>query len=334
MLKKVYDEVKKILKNNYKSLILFIVLLLTCTIEFPYYIEAPGGIIKVDDRVKVENSYEKSGSFNLAYVSEIKATIPTLLYSFVNQNWDVLKKEEVIYDNETMKEADYRDKLLLEEAKNNAVIVAYTNANKKIELSNEHIFIIYVDEKADTNLKIGDEIIEVDGIKITSKKQLDEIMLEKNNNEKIKVIAKRNNKEVECYGTLREENNKKIIGLGVTKTSDIKTTPKIELEFKKSESGPSGGLVLALSIYNSLVSEDITQGRKIVGTGTIDVNGNVGSIGGVEYKIKGAVKEKADIFLVPAGENYEEAQKVIKENNYKIKLIPVTTFNDALEKLK
>lgn len=334
MLKKVYDEVKKILKNNYKSLILFIVLLLTCTIEFPYYIEAPGGIIKVDDRVKVENSYEKSGSFNLAYVSEIKATIPTLLYSFVNKNWDVLKKEEVIYDNETMKEADYRDKLLLEEAKNNAVIVAYTNANKKIELSNEHIFIIYVDEKADTNLRIGDEIIEVDGIKITSKKQLDEIMLEKNNNEKIKVIAKRNNKEVECYGTLRKENNKKIIGLGVTKTSDIKTTPKIELEFKKSESGPSGGLVLALSIYNSLVSEDITQGRKIVGTGTIDVNGNVGSIGGVEYKIKGAVKEKADIFLVPAGENYEEAQKVIKENNYKIKLIPVTTFNDALEKLK
>lgn len=334
MLKKVYDEVKKILKNNYKSLILFIVLLLACTIEFPYYIEAPGGIIKVDDRVKVENSYEKSGSFNLAYVSEIKATIPTLLYSFVNKNWDVLKKEEVIYDNETMKEADYRDKLLLEEAKNNAVIVAYTNANKKIELSNEHIFIIYVDEKADTDLKIGDEIIEVDGIKITSKKQLDEIMLEKNNNEKIKVIAKRNNKEVECYGTLREENNKKIIGLGVTKTSDIKTTPKIELEFKKSESGPSGGLVLALSIYNSLVSEDITQGRKIVGTGTIDVNGNVGSIGGVEYKIKGAVKEKADIFLVPAGENYEEAQKVIEENNYKIKLIPVTTFNDALEKLK
>lgn len=334
MLKKVYDEVKKILKNNYKSLILFIVLLLTCTIEFPYYIEAPGGIIKVDDRVKIENSYEKSGSFNLAYVSEIKATIPTLLYSFVNKNWDVLKKEEVIYDNETMKEADYRDKLLLEEAKNNAVIVAYTNANKKIELSNEHIFIIYVDEKADTNLRIGDEIIEVDGIKITSKKQLDEIMLEKNNNEKIKVIAKRNNKEVECYGTLREENNKKIIGLGVTKTSDIKTTPKIELEFKKSESGPSGGLVLALSIYNSLVSEDITQGRKIVGTGTIDVNGNVGSIGGVEYKIKGSVKEKADIFLVPAGENYEEAQKVIKENNYKIKLIPVTTFNDALEKLK
>ena len=120
----------------------------------------------------------------------------------------------------------------------------------------------------------------------------------------------------------------------MTKTSDIKTTPKIELEFKKSESGPSGGLVLALSIYNSLVSEDITQGRKIVGTGTIDVNGNVGSIGGVEYKIKGAVKEKADIFLVPAGENYEEAQKVIEENNYKIKLIPVTTFNDALEKLK
>ena len=37
---------------------------------------------------------------------------------------------------------------------------------------------------------------------------------------------------------------------------------------------------------NSLVEEDITHGLKIVGTGTIDYDGNVGSIGGVEYNIK------------------------------------------------
>lgn len=334
MIKNLYEEIKKTIKKDYKMFIAFVVIFVLCIIELPFYIEAPGGVIKVDDRIKINDSYKSTGSFNLAYVSEIKATVPTLLYSLVNKDWDVLKKEDVIYDNETMSEASYRDKLLLEEAKNNAIIVAYTKAGKKIEISNEHLFIIYVDEDSDTDLKIGDEILEVDNIKITSKKQLDDIMVTKNVNDKVVIKIKRNGKEIECYGKIKEVGDKKLIGLLLSKTSDLKTDPEIELEFKKSESGPSGGLVLALSIYNNLVSEDITKGRKIVGTGTIDVNGNVGSIGGVEYKIKGAVKENADIFLIPAGENYEEAKKIIEENNYKINLIPVTTFDEALEKLK
>lgn len=334
MIKKMYEEIKMTIKKDYKMFIIFVAIFVLCIIEFPFYIEAPGGVIKVDDRIKINDSYKSAGSFNLAYVSEIKATIPTLLYSLINKDWDVLKKEDVIYDNETMSEASYRDKLLLEEAKNNAIVVAYTKAGKKIEISNEHLFIIYVDEDSDTDLKIGDEILEVDNIKITSKKQLDDIMVTKNVNDKVIINVKRNNKEIDCYGKIKEVGGKKLIGLLLSKTSDLKTDPEIKLEFKKSESGPSGGLVLALSIYNNLISEDITKGRKIVGTGTIDINGNVGSIGGIEYKIKGAVKENADIFLIPAGENYEEAKKIIEENNYKITLIPITTFDEALEKLK
>lgn len=51
-----------------------------------------------------------------------------------------------------------------------------------------------------------------------------------------------------------------------------------------------------LEIYNSLTDDDLTKGYKIVGTGTIDMEGNVGMIGGVKYKLKGAIKKKADIF--------------------------------------
>lgn len=334
MIKKVSESIKQAIKKDFKAIIILVVIFILCIIEFPFYIEAPGGVIEVDDRIKIEGSYAKEGTFNLAYVSEIKATIPTLLYSLFDKDWDALKKEEIVYDNETITEAQYRDKLLLEESKNNATVVAYTKANKKIELANEHLFIIYIDENADTDLKIGDEIVAIDNLRINNKKELDKIILQKSIGDKINFIVKRNNKEIECYGILKEISGKKIIGVSLSKTSDLKTEPAIELEFKKSESGPSGGLVLALSIYNHLVSEDITQGRKIVGTGTIDIDGNVGAIGGVEYKIKGAIKEKADLFLVPAGDNYEEAKRVIEENNYDIKLIPVTTFDEALEKLK
>ena len=94
-------------------IILFISLILIFTIEFPYYIEAPGGIIDLEDRIELDEKYETKGSFNLSYVSEIKATIPTLLYALVDKDWDIIKNEEIVYENETKEEADYRSHLLL-----------------------------------------------------------------------------------------------------------------------------------------------------------------------------------------------------------------------------
>jgi len=90
---------------------------------------------------------------------------------------------------------------------------------------------------------------------------------------------------------------------------------------------------MSLSIYNYLTNQDLTNGMKIVGTGTIDEEGNVGGIGGVKYKIKAAVKEKADIFFVPE-ENYEEALDTINEDKLNIKLIKVATIDDAIIYLK
>ena len=57
-------------------------------------------------------------------------------------------------------------------------------------------------------------------------------------------------------------------------------------------------------------------------------------IDGVKYKVMGAVKDKADIFLVPAGSNYKEAIKTKKEKKYKIKIIKVKTLDEAISKLK
>ena len=91
---------------------------------------------------------------------------------------------------------------------------------------------------------------------------------------------------------------------------------------------------MALQIYNYLTEEDITLGRIISGTGTIDENGLVGQIAGVKYKLKGAIKNKADIFIVPIGKNYEEAINEQEKNNYNIKIIGVSTLDEAIKHLK
>ena len=63
------------------------------------------------------------------------------------------------------------------------------------------------------------------------------------------------------------------------------------------------------------------------------MEGNIGEIGGVKYKLMGAVKKKADIFIVPNGSNYDECIKLKKEKGYDIKIIGVDNFDEALEKL-
>ena len=78
----------------------------------------------------------------------------------------------------------------------------------------------------------------------------------------------------------------------------------------------------------------LTKGLKISGTGAIDINGDVSSIGGVKYKLRGAVKNKADVFLVPAGENYEEAIKLQKKYNYDIDIVSISNFDEAVKYLK
>ena len=149
----------------------------------------------------------------------------------------------------------------------------------------------------------------------------------------LSVKVERNGKIIDCYAKLIEFNGEKAIGLYLVNIYDYEIIPKINLNFKSNESGPSGGFMLSLAIYDRLVNDDLTKGRKIVGTGTIDINGKVGEIGGVKYKLMGAVSNNADIFFVPK-ENYEEAIKIKKEYNYKINIVSVETLEDAINYLK
>ncbi len=334
MFNKLYENMKKFLRLNYKYVLFFIICVSLFTIRFPYYINTPGGLINVMDRVSIENSYESKGSLNMAYVTEVKATIPTLVFSLFNKDWDVLKEEDLTYENESIEDAYFRDHLLLQDSINNAIIVGFKKAGKNVEVTSSSLVITYVDENSKTNLKVGDEIVSIDNIPITTTEEVSEILKGKNEDDEITIKVINKNKEDEKYAKLIKEDNRIIIGVMITEKKEIETIPKVELKFKKSESGPSGGLMTALSIYNYLTEEDITHGKKIVGTGTIDEAGNVGSIGGVKYKIKGAVKNKAEIFLVPNGENYKEAMELKRKNNYKIKIVGVSTIDDALNYLK
>ena len=332
MVTKIYDYLKKFIKEYYKELIVYIIVFIILTIRLPYFIYIGGGIIDLNDRIDLKG--DEKGSYNMAYVKELHATIPTFLLSYIIPTWDLESiNESKIDESEDNKNIDVREKLYLEEANNNAIINAYKLAGKKVKIIDSSYKVIYISNKSDTDIKVGDKLISVNGVKINNNTEYKKYLKSLKVGDKLDVVVNRNNKEIHCYAKLIELNNEKIIGLYLVNMYDYEVEPKIKLNFKSNESGPSGGFMLSLAIYDKLTDADLTKGRKIVGTGTIDMDGNIGEIGGVKYKLMGAVNNKANIFFVP-NDNYEEAISTKKKYNYTIDIVKVNTLSDAIAYLK
>ncbi len=334
-MKKLLKKIQEYIKEYYKIIIVYIVILAVFLIEFPYYISAPGGLIDTSDKITTEDNFKLSGSLNMAYVSEIHATIPTLIFSALSKDWDTEKETEVKNDNETIEEKNYRNKMLLQEGNDTALLVAYKHSNIDYNVTNNKVYVTYIDEIAKTNLKIGDQILKVDNQNIKDKNELFTLIASKKIGDKVTLEVKDiNGKSQTRNATLINYLDEPKIGAVITETFDVNSDKKITFNFKDTESGSSGGLMMTLTIYSYLNKIDLTSGKTIVGTGTIDINGNVGEISGIKYKLIGAVNKGADVFIVPKGDNYKEAKKVKKEKGYDIDLVPVETFEEALKYLE
>ncbi|MFJ9820464.1 PDZ domain-containing protein [Streptomyces sp. NPDC101151] len=94
--------------------------------------------------------------------------------------------------------------------------------------------------------------------------------------------------------------------------------------------GPSAGLMFALGIYDKLTPGNLTGGKFVAGTGTIDDNGTVGPIGGIEMKTVGARNKGAQYFLTPA----DNCAAAAKDTPGGLTLVKVKTIGDALDALK
>lgn len=321
-------KLKLFWKEYYPYILVFILGILMTWVPIPYYIEGPGGLISLKDRFSING--EVVSNYHLAYVSSYKGTILNSIVAFFNKDYDIYKETKEEGNN---KEVDFRNHLMLEEANQDALIYAYRKANKEVKINSEEIYITYIYEEAKTDLKVGDKLISLEGELISSKTELKEIIESKEVGDKIEFKVENNKKTYTRYAYVIEVEGKKIIGVLPTLKRNIEVNPNINFTFKESESGASGGFMMTLAIYDLLIEEDIAKGLKIAGTGTIDALGNVGEIGGIEYKVMGALKEDVDVFFLPV-ENYDDAQKVLKEKKKNLNLVSIKNFDEALEYLK
>ena len=330
---KIIKNIIEYLKSEYKFIILCILVVFISLYKLPYNLYTGGGILDISDKVEVYNGYQSNGSFNMCYVKQVRATIPTYLLSYIF-NWDREKvSASLIDENDTPEDLWQRERLYMDEANTSAVINAYRLANKDYKITSEKVIVLYLLPESITDLKVGDVILNADSETIDSLEDLTIIANRHKEGDKISFKVLRDGKEIDCYAEIIKVDKTLKVGIAVIKNYEYATAQEVKFNFDNNEAGPSGGLMLSLEIYNQLVSDDITNGYKIAGTGTIDENGNVGTIGGVKYKLKGAVNDKAKVFFVPTG-NYDEAIEYKNKNNYEIEIVKVNNINEAINYLK
>lgn len=183
---------------------------------------------------------------------------------------------------------------------------------------------------ADGHLRAGDVLVSVDGKAVTDVEELRRLISARTPGRTVVIGYRRAGKEgtvtLETVAT-KDAEHRAVIGIQASTSSRFPVHVDIKLQ---DVGGPSAGLMFALGILDKLQPGSLTGGRVIAGTGEIAQDGKVGPIGGIAQKMRGATKEGATVFLVPAA-NCVEAKRTRPGH---LQLIRVTTLQGALDGLR
>ena len=187
---------------------------------------------------------------------------------------------------------------------------------------------VTADSPSEGVLKAGDVVTKVDGETVTSAPRLTELIRAKPAGTALTIEYTRGKATATAKITTRAaEGEPPRIGVEI----ESKQPHPFELKIDLGEiGGPSAGLMFALGIIDKVQPEDLTGGKIIAGTGTIDDEGNVGPIGGIAQKLVGAKEAGAVYFLTPI-DNCVEAKANARPG---LPLIKVSTLDEALAALK
>lgn len=329
---------KKRLKKLYSRLIgiIFIIFVISHFIPVPYQVMEPGIAAELSPMIEVKDGYENEGEFLLTAVSSRRAMAWDYFYIslFSPDDQELTAISEQLPENMEMNEYIELMAELMEESKLQAQAVAFREAGYEVEVSGEGAEVVEVMEEgsAYNNLKKGDLITAVDGKKVEMAADAVNIIKNRNIGDVAEITVIRDEEELEFnLETLELEGNEGNPSIGVlisSKGLDYNIPGEVNFE-TENIIGPSAGSVFSMEIYNQLIPEDITAGKRIAGTGTISLDGEIGRIDGVKYKIMAAKEAGVDLFIVPE-DNYEAAS----EHAGDLELLKVTNIIDIIEYLE
>jgi PDZ domain-containing protein len=320
----------------------FLVVLLAAAaslLDVPYVILQPGPtsntlgseggkpLITIQGRA----TYPAKGHLDLTTVSVLggpgqRLDLLTALKAWVDGSDAVVPEEQVFPKGQTAKQADEENTAEMNQSQQEATAAAlhqlgigYTS---KVTVSE-----VAKGAPADGKLRRGDVVVSIDGTRIERGAQVRGLITKHKPGQTVRIVVQRAGAEVtETVGTKAGDDGKAIVGVLSSETFVFPFTVRISLN---DVGGPSAGLMFALGIVDKLTPGDLTGGGYIAGTGTIDDAGNVGPIGGIQQKMRGARHAGATVFLAPA----DDCAEAKADTPQGLRLVKVDTLAQAVSAL-
>ena len=327
-------------KKNKKLLIdvlgLFISISSLSLIKTDYYFMSPGPPYQWDIEYGNIENYEFDGNLFQLTVRRDEANALIYAWSYVNDSVDLYPREVILPKGVTPEELSQISIQNMKTSENVAIAVALTYLGYEIDTKGDGVSVVGLldDSPVKDKLKKGDLLNSINNIEIFSATEF------------ISTLRTYSIGETVSIGLLREVDGAKeqmyietkliehveykgepMVGFLATTVNERFDFP-FEIDIKTGNvGGPSAGLMMALNVYNNLIPEDITNSLVIAGTGTIEIDGSVGPVGGIKQKVIAAKRAGAELILVPTA-NFEEASPMATQSTA---IIAIDSFEEALK---
>jgi PDZ domain-containing protein len=300
-----------------------------------YYVYLPGPASDVEKLVEVEGAktYSSEGSL---FLTTVTVDTEVTLFDLVQAGFDsqrAVVNSSALTQGGSLKDLENQQKDEMSASKLHAEEVALGALGLGRPTGDgAEVIDTIPNSPAENLLQKGDRIVALNGSEIQTTCDVAGIMNAVDAGNAVTIAVLRDGKRKTFEGvetTTNPEDGSALIGIQM-RDVNFSFTPDVDVKFKTgSIGGPSAGLMFALGLYDRLTPDDLTGGRQIAGTGTIECDGTVGPIGGIEEKIAGAEREGAEIFLAPEADA-ANAKKVAND----LTVVSIGSFQDAVDYLE
>lgn len=313
-------------------------------IPVKYVIIGPGQTYRATQLVQVPATvatYPPNGEIRFVTVSE--RVEPSLLEKIQaeHDSDDEVLTEKQVFGDQTKQQNETTNQVAMTDSKDTAAMVALRKLGYPI--SSDVVIVDLVDgAPAATVAKVNDVIVAIDGTTITSTDALRALLKTHQPGDSVTVeVADPNGNHTSGPVVLGANPTTGVayLGVGLADRPRADSLPFAVTIDTSQVGGPSAGLAFTLAILDVLTPGDITGGQVVAATGTINADGSVGAIGGIEQKVVTVEQAGVKVFLVPADDhcgdpngscNYTDAKR---KAGTKVQVIPVANLDDALHAL-
>jgi PDZ domain-containing protein len=303
----------------------------TTWVTLPYYTEGPGPAREVVPLIHVDGPplYSSAGTLIMTTVEYRQATAFTAFLAWLDPERRVISSEVLYPPGKTPEQEHDRSISEMDTSKIDAAyVVLHTVSGYPVDHGTGALIEgVSAGCPAEGKLFAGDLIVAMNGEAVSSRAEalraFDAVPLDSPITFRVRAAGETHD--------LTLTRGRCVSGdppiVGITMVPNFPYRIRIE---SGDVGGPSAGMMYALGLYDLLTPGDLTAGRIVAGTGTIDLGGTIGPIGGIGDKVAAAQAAGADIFLVPDG----DLAGARAASDGSMEIVPVSTMQDALTYLR